>query len=182
MIQAFPTFSTERLTFGPIGYQDVHHIFQLFSDPDTMKFDGGQTMSTLDEAQEFIQFYSVFRPEFPILRWAIRDKETGTFYGTGGFYKMDLKNEKAELGGEILKNHWNKGIATEAIKGMLAFGFEGANLNRITALVSPKNSAAQALIKKSGFTYEGCLRQWERWGTEWMDLTIYSLLKKEWQK
>ena len=179
MEQMFPVFSTKNLTFGPVTYHDASDIFKLFSDPETMSLDGGQTMKSMEEAFEFVRFYSVYQPHFPILRRAVRSKVTGEFYGTGGFYKIDAKNQKAEIGGELLKDHWKKGIASEALAGFISYGFDVLNFNRITAMISTKNKSANRLINKSPFKYEGCLRQWEKWGDKWMDINVYSLLREE---
>ncbi|GGE52268.1 putative N-acetyltransferase YoaA [Pullulanibacillus camelliae] len=139
-------------------------------------------MQSMDEAYQFVQYFSVYNPEFPVLRWAIRSKDGRIFYGTGGFYKINLQHRRAEIGGELLKQHWSKGVATEAMSGIVNYGFNVLRLNRIMAMVAPDNKAANALINKGFFKREGCLRQWEKWGDRWVDLNIYSLLQEEWRK
>jgi len=180
MEHAFPTFETKNFSFGPVTYGDVAHIYELFSDSDSMNFDGGQTMNSVDEAHQFVHYFSAYHPEFPVLRWAIRSKDRHIFYGTGGFYNMNLRHRRAEIGGEFLKQHWGKGVATGAMSGMIAYGFNMLKLNRLTAMVAPANKAANALAHRALFKPEGCLRQWEKWGNGWVDLNVYSLLQEEW--
>lgn len=180
MEHIFPTFETTNFSFGPMTHADITHIYALFSDPDTMKFDGGQTMNSMDEVYQFIHYFSAYHPEFPVLRWAIRSKDGRIFYGTGGFYNINSQHEKAEIGGEFFKQHWGKGVATEAMNGIIAYGFNTLRLNRMTAMVAPANKAANALVRRALFKHEGCLRQWEKWGNGWVDLNVYSLLQEEW--
>ncbi|MFC4617495.1 GNAT family N-acetyltransferase [Camelliibacillus cellulosilyticus] len=176
---SFPTFTTERLGFRQLNMSDAADVFRLFSDPETMRFDGGQTMKTYEEAYYFIQAYSVYHPNAPAIRWAVVAKGNGTFLGTSGFHKIDPVNKRAEIGGEILKPYWGQGIATEGMYGLINFGFNRLNFHRLTAMVSPFNKGALALIEKSPFKKEGRLRDWEVWGGKWTDLNVYGLLKSD---
>lgn len=176
----YPEFETSHLKFRKLGTEDVHDIFQLFSDPETMRFDGGQIMVNTDEAVRLVRAYSSFFS--PAVRWAITGKDKNVFYGTAGFHHIDYLSKKAEIGGELLKRYWHLGIATEAFPALLAFGFGNMALNRIEALVSPQNQGALRIINHAFFKKEGCLRQFQRWGDRYVDLEIYSLLREEWRE
>ncbi|WKB34707.1 GNAT family N-acetyltransferase [Terrilactibacillus sp. S3-3] len=120
--------------------EDVHDIFQLFSDPETMRLDGGQMMVNMDEAAQLIYAYSSFYG--PAVRWAITGRESNVFYGTAGFHHIDYFSNKAELGGELLKKYWNLGIASEAFPALLDFGFDNMAFNRIEARLCPRKIKA----------------------------------------
>lgn len=178
--ETYPEFETPHLKFRQLRIEDVHDIFQLFSDPETMRLDGGQMMVNMDEAAQLIYAYSSFYG--PAVRWAITGRESNVFYGTAGFHHIDYFSKKAELGGELLKKYWNLGIASEAFPALLDFGFDNMAFNRIEALVSPQNKGAIRTIKHAPFKKEGCLRQFQRWGDKYVDLEIYSLLREEWRE
>ncbi|WP_085523802.1 GNAT family N-acetyltransferase [Tuberibacillus sp. Marseille-P3662] len=182
MAHRFPEFSTKRLFFRRLHPKDAEDVYRLFSDPYTMMFDGGAIMGNTFEADDFIRQYRLYQPFPSAIRWAITDLDTDAFYGTGGFHKIDWSANKAEIGGELLRKHWQKGIGKEALRGLLNAGFHQLRLNRITAMMIKDNIAAQALLKYAPLTKEGTLQEWERWGERYVDLDIFRILKREWEE
>ncbi len=92
------------------------------------------------------------------INWAIRSKD-GKLIGGIGFHGFESgANHRGELGYWLAKSYWNKGLITEAIKAVTAFGFEKMGLARITAHVFHFNQASARALEKAGFQYEGRLR------------------------
>lgn len=87
---------------------------------------------------------------------------------------------RASLGYEIHPGWWRRGIAYEAVRQMLDFGFRDMELHRIDAWVYGCNEPSMRLLEKLGFTQEGCLREKVPWGDLWMDDLIYGMLRREW--
>jgi [ribosomal protein S5]-alanine N-acetyltransferase len=56
-------------------------------------------------------------------------------------------------------DYWGKGLMTEAVRAVVACGHETFRLNRIDAWTLPGNAASDRVLEKSGFQYEGTLRQ-----------------------
>ena len=52
---------------------------------------------------------------------------------------------------------WGRGLATEAGRAALAFGFGEVRLARIIAVAHPENRASRAVMEKLGMRYEGYL-------------------------
>lgn len=181
MDQAFPTFTTDKVLFRQLQPNDVYSVYQLFSDKDTMMFDGGRTMGNINEAFQFISVFSAYSSTTPYIRWALESKKTGEFLGTGGFHKIVSEAKRGEIGGELLKKMWGAGIGKEVLFGLTNFAFYEMKLNRLTAMISPKNKGAQKIVEKIGYKKEGCLRDWEFWDHAFTDMNIYSLLAKEWK-
>lgn len=177
-----PVFSSERLVFRPFQRADVPAVFKLFSDPETMKFDGGETMKHLSEAEWLIDAYTHLAPDARSMRWAVVLKDGGHFIGSAGFHQIDWHHRRAEIGGEMLKPYRRKGLATEAMYRLIRFGFENMGFHRLTAMVSPFNHDAEKLVQRGPFVMEGRLREWERWGGRWIDLKVYGLLQHEWRR
>ena len=180
MVNSFPTILSKNLFFRPFRATDAYDVLRLFSDPETMMFDGGETIRNITEAQEFIKVYSQLYPGNTAIRWAVVLRNNQRFVGSCGFHKIDHYHKRAEIGGELSKSYRNIGLATEGMYQLINFGFGSMGLHRLTAMVSPKNKKALALIEKSPFKREGCLRDWEMWNGKWEDLNIYRLLKHEW--
>ncbi|MNC52847.1 hypothetical protein D3C75_1022180 [compost metagenome] len=53
-------------------------------------------------------------------------------------------------------------------------------LNRIEALVDPRNAPSGGFLENMGFTKEGLLRQIQHTSTGYKDMLMYSLLYDEW--
>lgn len=99
--------------------------------------------------------------------------------GTIGLLSIDKKNKKAEfyiaMGEATLKG---KGIATEASKLILSYGFETLNLNRIYLYTEVENIAAQGLFEKIGFLKEGCIKEDIFSRGRYVDRFIYGVCKR----
>lgn len=105
---------------------------------------------------------------------------TGEIIGIIGLTSID-KHKKAEIEYWIGKKYWGQGITKEAIKLILDFGFKKLKLNRIYAKAIPKNIASWKLLEKCGFSYEGKLRESLFEKRKFVDLLVYSILKREYK-
>jgi [ribosomal protein S5]-alanine N-acetyltransferase len=86
---------------------------------------------------------------------------------------------RTEIGFELSKEQWGKGIALEAVEAIINYGYEHMNFQRIEALIEPPNRASQKLVEKLGFIREGLLRNYEFTNGKFDDLYMYSLLKQD---
>lgn len=87
--------------------------------------------------------------------------------------------DQAELGYWIGKPYWSKGYASEAVKGLIKFGFEQLNLNRVHAHHFVRNPASGKVLNKCGMKYEGTLRQHIKKDDRYEDIDFYGILKSE---
>ena len=76
----------------------------------------------------------------------------------------------------------DRGLGTEAIRLFLGYGLERLGLRRISLDVLNFNPRAKRVYEKLGFVTEGVLREEHRWGDEWIDITIMSMLAHEWAR
>ena len=107
----------------------------------------------------------------------------GVPVGTIGLLSIDRKNSKAEyyvaMGETAYKG---KGVAKEASRLILQYGFEELGLNRIYLFTEIDNIAAQMLFEKVGFTREGIIRQDIISHGKYVDRVAYGYLKEDWDK
>jgi ribosomal-protein-alanine N-acetyltransferase len=98
---------------------------------------------------------------------------------------VDL-NEKycsCEVGYNISRLFWGKGIMTEALKAVISYLFIGIGMNRIEARHNTLNSASGSVMQKSGMKHEGILRQIKvDKNGHFYDLAVYSILKSDYDK
>ena len=74
----------------------------------------------------------------------------------------------------------NRGLGTEATRLIVGYGFEQLGLHRISLEVYAFNPRARRAYEKAGFRVEGVLRESLRYGDQWIDATVMSILAPEW--
>ncbi len=85
-----------------------------------------------------------------------------------------------EIGYMLMRAHWGKGIAVEAVSALIDRIF-AEDQRRVFADTDPDNAASRGLLERLGFKLEGYLRaEWEtHLGVR--DTTLYGLLREEWE-
>lgn len=119
--------------------------------------------------------------EYKSLHYAITD-ETDEYLGTISLKNIDNNNKSAEYAIALREKARGKGIAVEATRLLLKKGFEDMGLHRIYLTVFADNVAAIKLYERSGFIYEGELREHINRNGEFVSWRIYGILRKEYEK
>lgn len=110
--------------------------------------------------------------------FAICQKTTDEFIGGIGL-RVNKRFNRAELGFWIGEPFWNNGFVSEAVKKMLAFGFEEAGLNKILATHLPNNPASGKVMVKNGMVKEGELKEHIRKNEKYLSLIQYRITRDE---
>jgi ribosomal-protein-alanine N-acetyltransferase len=69
---------------------------------------------------------------------------------------------------------------TEAVRAVIRFGFRTMNLNRIQGRCEVENIASVRVMEKAGMRLEGVLREHEYSAGKYLDIVMYSILRREW--
>lgn len=106
----------------------------------------------------------------------------GKLTGIIGFRKIHMENYAGELVVFIKKEFRNKGIAFDAFRKVLDFGFYKLGLNRIYFYVDPRNETVRQMVEKHKppIVEEGILRQNEYLRGSFVDDIVYSILREDW--
>jgi len=107
---------------------------------------------------------------------AIAEKSSDKLIGSITFDVTEIFS-RAEISYWINKNYRNKGYATETVKAVIGYSFDGLSLNRVQALTS--NPASEQVLIKAGMIYEGTLRQYFKTGNVSWDVKMYAILKED---
>lgn len=166
------SFETERLLLREFVPSDDFALFELDSDPEVHLFLGNNPAKTIYDSRKNITNIRQQYLENGIGRWAVFIKETGEFAGWSG-----LKVERNinghlnfyDLGYRYKTKFWKQGIATEAAKEFIKFGFDELNLPKICAYVSAQHSASQHVLEKCGLQYVSTF-QYEGGDTMWYEI------------
>jgi RimJ/RimL family protein N-acetyltransferase len=76
----------------------------------------------------------------------------------------------------------NNGICVEAVRQVLAIGFQELGLHRIDLRVFGFNTAAIRCYERAGMVREGFLRKTQRVGGQYWDSVIMAILREEWEE
>jgi len=175
-----PSFNTERLLVRPMEVSDVEAMFAIKSDPRVAEAYGTEPHKSIEETQEWVEGRLNASGRRDSLFWVFVPKGEKRAIGSCCYWHFDLGSKCAELGYELHRSYWGKGIMTEALAPVLKYGLGGMRLNRIEACPLAQNAASNALLLKFGFKYEGNLRQRVFFRGRFIDQYYYSLLKSEW--
>ena len=171
---------TERLLLRPFNVDDIELAFKNWtSDEKVTEFLRWPTHKDITITKRVLEDWIESYKNKNYYQWAIELKEISEPIGTISVVDMDEKTDKVHIGYAIGSNWWNRGITSEAFKGIIPFLFEEVKAQRIESQHDPNNPNSGKVMLKSGLNFEGTLRQvdWNNKGI--VDASIYSLLAKE---
>lgn len=106
----------------------------------------------------------------------------GRLAGIAALQGMLERPGLAEISGWVRADRRERGYALEAGRLLVGHAFRKEGLERLYARIDPANRAARKVVKRLGFSYEGCLRRDKRLNGRWIDQECWGLLKPEWKK
>ncbi len=112
-------------------------------------------------------------------RFAIRQSMSSPLIGVVSLEQLNPHHHNADLGYWLERASWGRGIASEASRLILQFGFETLGLKRIRCAAATMNQRSIRLIERLGFQFEGIARQAELVAGDYLDHRIYALLDSD---
>ena len=174
-----PDLETNRLLLRKLTLDDAEDVFEYASEPDVAFYVTWEHHKSIEDSIQFLSESVKKYEEEKVMGWGIELKENCKLIGACGYMWWCPENARAEVGYALSKDYWNQGIMTEVLGEVIKFGFEKMKLNRIEARTRVENIASQSVLKKAGMTYEGTMRAQSFIKNQFLDFTIYSILKKE---
>ncbi len=179
----FPTLTTERLVLREIRPEDAPFWLRHFSAPDVVELTSYDAPADLKAAEAEIERYCTsLRREGTGIRWGITFRGSDDLVGTLGYYRWVAdRDRRAEMGYDLLPEHRGKGLMTEAMRVVLAYGFKTMTLNRVEAIVDSRNGPSMRLLERLGFHRDAYLHQSTWFHSRFIDDVVFSLLAAEWR-
>lgn len=174
----FPFLETERLLLRKITNDDVNEVFELRSNPETMKYIPRPLVKNTEDALEHIAMIEEKIETNIGINWGITLKNNPKLLGIIGYYRLQPENYRAEIGYMLLPDFHGKGIIPEAVNRLIRYGFDDLKLHSIEAVIDPENFASEKVLQKCGFVKEAHLKEAEFYEGIFLDKVIYSLLDK----
>lgn len=172
---------TPRLLLKGFSPEDMDAVFTRLSKAEIMELLGHQTETDYEkEADKQRQGYASYNRRF--LLFLLIDKASGTVIGRCGLHNWNPDHRRAEIGYVMtVETFKQQGIMSEALSGILDYGFSVLELNRIEAIVAPENVPSLRLLEKNGFVLEGRLRKHYPTSDGFEDSLIFGLLREEYK-
>lgn len=169
---------TKRLLLRPFELTDVDDVWTYARDPEVARFRPLPDPYTRNDALDFI------------------NRQIGTDWSTGPEFAIALgprviggislhvnhEHETAELGYLLGRRWWGRGIATEAARAVIDWGFQRFKLHKVYARAHVCNKRSWRVMERLGMARDGVLRGHWKMRQEHVDLVYYSVLRKEWQR
>ncbi len=175
-----PRLTGKRLELSGLTQRDAPAIFEIFGDPEVVRYWSSPPFTELSEANKLITETRELFKSRQLFQWGVRLRESGKVIGTCTLYQWSQPHARAEIGFALGSSSWGQRLATEAVELLIGFSFEALEVRRLEADVDPRNEASLRLLEGQGFQREGLLR--ERWRThgEADDAVFLGLLRREW--
>jgi [ribosomal protein S5]-alanine N-acetyltransferase len=176
---AFPSLTTERLLLREIVPDDAPDVLLFRGDPEEQKYnsrplrDVAEALALIEELREG---YAARR----WIQWGVTLPPDRRVVGLCGFNYWERHHRRAEIGYDIARPLWGRGIGTEAVAALVRFGFERMALHRIETETIADNHASVRLLEKLGFRLEGLRREYSLEDDgRFHDSAVYGLLHSE---
>lgn len=153
MIEAI---ETPRLILREITAADAAGLFELDRSAAVHRYLGKNPLTRFEEVYPIIEFIQKQYLDFGTGRLAVIEKSTQLFIGWAGIKwvtdLIDSKNQFFDLGYRLQEQAWGRGIATEAAKACLQFGWEQLKAREIFAIADAENKGSINVLQKCGLT------------------------------
>lgn len=166
---------TDRLIFREYTQDDFDALYDILSDPETMKYyprpyDQKGTQRWLDWSMDNYRKYG-----FGL--WALELKENGRFIGDCGLTMQNINGRQLpEIGYHIHKSYWRRGYGREAALAVRDWAFQNTDFDALYSYMNHANVPSYSTAASIGMKKVG----------EYPDpaetlLYVYSITKNEWE-
>lgn len=145
---------TKRLILRTWKEQDLDPMFAINQDSLVCEFlpEVGNRAATKVLIQRFIDHYK----KYDFTAYAVELKSNGEFIGFVGLLVVSFEayfTPAIEVGWRLGSEHWGKGYATEAAKGVVDFAFTTLKLKEVVSFTVENNIRSRRVMEKIGMHY-----------------------------
>jgi len=149
---------TERLFLRGWRDEDIEPYARMCADPEVMRFIGDGSTLTRERSGEQVSHFARHWDGRGFGLWALEERGSGAFVGFAGLAHQEDWAEgehKTEVGWRLGREFWGRGLATEAARASVGYGFEALGLERIISIIQLGNAASRRVAMKAGLTPRG---------------------------
>lgn len=153
--RAGPTLRTQRLILRPWRSADREPFAALNADPEVAEFLPGPI--TREMSDELVDRVAAHFAEHGYGLWAVELPGEIAFAGYVGLLRPGFEapfTPCVEVGWRLARASWGLGLATEAAREALRFGFEDAGLAEILSFTVPANARSRSVMARLGMRHD----------------------------
>jgi [ribosomal protein S5]-alanine N-acetyltransferase len=147
--------STERLILRHFHILDAEPMYQIFADPEVMRF--GDGVQTKQWVHNWLQTcLARYHQTWGFGPYAVVQHQHRDVIGYCGlFFFPDINGQaEVEIGYRLARGTWGRGYATEAAGAVRDYAFHTLGRKRLIAMIDPANTASIRVAEKIGMQYE----------------------------
>jgi RimJ/RimL family protein N-acetyltransferase len=144
---------TERLILREMVLEDAKDMFRLHSNPEVQRYTGEDVITSLEDIPDKIKEFQNRDKNLGFGRWITILKKENQVVGWSGLAYLPEFND-IDIGYRFLPEYWGIGIATEASRAILSYGFNSLKLKKIIAIAYKENEASIKVMKKVGMQFD----------------------------
>lgn len=182
LFSKMPTLETERLILRKMRPSDRSDMFEYACLDDVTRYLLWQPHSDDEYTLQYLRYIESRYKSGSFYDWAVVLKDGGKMIGTCGFTRFDHESDCAEIGYVINPRYRGMGIAAEAAREVVRFGFERLALHRIEARFMYGNEASLRVMQKLGMKFEGYHRDAMLVKGSYRTIGVSSILRNEYEK
>lgn len=147
------TLTTPRLQLRRWRDDDIPAMAEINADPEVMRWIGDGTTSDEQATAAATARCERHWDEHGFGLFAVEIRATRELAGFTGLNTPNSWPEilpAVEIGWRLGRQHWGRGIATEAARAALNFGFTDRGLDRVLSICRTGNDASENIMRKLG--------------------------------
>ncbi|MBQ3063231.1 MAG: GNAT family N-acetyltransferase [Clostridia bacterium] len=154
-----PQLESEHLILRQIRVSDAPDMYEYACDPEVTRYLLWSPHKDISHTRDYLEYLGSRYRIGMHHEWAVILKSEGRMIGTCGFVNFDIPHKRAEIGYVLNPRYRGQGLAPEAVRRVLQFGFQVLNLHRIEARYMIGNDASRRVMEKAGLRFEGVARE-----------------------
>jgi RimJ/RimL family protein N-acetyltransferase len=164
--------TTDRLSLRPCRVSDADALHALWTDPDVRRYLWDDQVISRELADDVVRGSAGDWAEHGFGQWVICPRGGDEIVGFCGF-RREAPDHPPELLYGLAPAYWGRGLATEAARAVLRYGFEELGFERVWAATDPPNAASVRVMERLGMRFD-------RRGTlDGLDTLFYALTRDE---
>jgi [ribosomal protein S5]-alanine N-acetyltransferase len=167
--------SSARLTFRSWTDKDTALAEALWCDSEVTHYFGGAM--TREQAHDRLDIEQERENRLGIQYWPMFLRETGEFAGCAGLRPWQMDPKTIEAGVHLMRSAWGLRLGEEALRAVLAYGFDALSLPMIVAGHGIGHDNSQNLLERVGFDYTHNIM----WGPKAVEVRMYAISPEMWR-
>lgn len=144
---------TKRLGFRLWSESDFDLAVGLWGDLNVTSLIDARGQLSETQVKEKLAQEIATEASYGVQYWPIFLLSNDVHVGCCGLRPYDLSKGIYEIGFHIGYKHWRQGFAPEAVRAVMAYGFDKLGVSGLFAGHNPKNEVSRQLLDKLGFDY-----------------------------